>query len=90
MRCNVPNKETRQQREIIARCHEANERMFEFCIINALLTLGEMGYGKKRMERFAEAYKAKADEMVDYYDEYIMDGMRKRLYDAYGLQIEWH
>lgn len=90
MRCNIPEKQTRGQREADAKSKAAAAKMFEFCIINALLTLGEMGYGKKRMERFAEAYKAKADEMVDYYDEYIMDGMCKRLYDAYGIQIEWH
>lgn len=90
MRCNMPNKETRQQREVIARSREASERMFEFCVINALLTLGEMGYGKKRMERFAEAYKAKANEMVDYYDDCVMEGMRKRLNDAYGIEVEWH
>ena len=90
MRCNVPTKQTRGQREADAKSKAAAAKMFEFCIINALLVLGEMGFGRKRMERFAEAYKAKADEMVDYYDEYIMDGMRKRLYEAYGLQIERH
>lgn len=88
MRCNVPPKQTRKEREIEANRQDSGMRMFHFCLLNAILTLGEQGYGEKRLNRFVEQYKAMSQTMLDRYDDYMLDAMRKKVKELYGIEIE--
>lgn len=88
MKCNLPSKQTRKEREIEANRQDSGVRMFDFCLLNAILTLGELGYGEKRLRRFIERYKAMSMTMLERYDDYMLDAMRKKVKEMYGIEIE--
>ena len=88
MKCNLPSKQSRKEREIEANRQDIGVRMFDFCLLNAILTLGEQGYGEKRLRRFVEQYKAMSMTMLDRYDDYMLDAMRKKVKELYGIEIE--
>lgn len=88
MKCNLPSKQTKKEREIEANRTDSAVRMFDFCLLNAILTLGELGYGEKRLVRFIERYKAMSETLLERYDDCILYAMRKKVKELYGIEIE--
>lgn len=88
MKCNLPSKQSRKEREIEANRQDSGVRMFDFCLLNAILTLGELGYGEKRLLRFIERYKAMSQTLLDRYDKDTLYAMHKKVKELYGIEIE--
>ena len=88
MKCNLPSKQSRKEREIEANRQDSGMRMFDFCLLNAILTLGELGYGEKRLLRFIERYKSMSQTLLDRYDKDTLYAMHKKVKELYGIEIE--
>ena len=43
MKCNVPPKQTRKEREIEANRQDSGVRMYDFCLLNAILSHAKKG-----------------------------------------------
>ena len=64
------------------------ESTFEFCTLAAILSLGELGFGKTRLDRFLNIYKDLCSDFVDRYEDCVIFSLRKKCKELYGIDIE--
>lgn len=64
------------------------ESTFEFCTLAAIMSLGELGFGKTRLDRFLNIYKELCSDFVNRYEDCVLFALRKKCKELYGIDIE--